>query len=217
MFFGATLLHAAVFMGLYVLLDLRPFRVAVRGRGRRRRSATRSSAWWRSSWSSCCPGRSNGGGPQKAGSAGKMVKQMAFRTEDRADASAIRLSVLQYRRSRCVFSVLAVSFWVLQVVAAREVRGDGREQPSADAGAARAARRAVRPQRQGAGREPPFLQHLDRPRAHQGSRTAPSGCSPSVLGFEEREVREIVDRHRREPTYRPIMIVQDATLRRSPR
>src|SRR6202140_3882459 len=34
----------------------------------------------------------------------------------------------------------------------------------------------------------------------------------SVLGFEERGVREIVDRHRREPAYRPIVIVQDATL-----
>ena len=37
--------------------------------------------------------------------------------------------------------MLAVSFWVLQVVAAREVRGDGREQPPADA--ARCARRAA--------------------------------------------------------------------------
>ncbi len=34
----------------------------------------------------------------------------------------------------------------------------------------------------------------------------------SVLGLEEAGVRAIVDRHRREPTYRPITIVQDATL-----
>jgi penicillin-binding protein 2 len=33
----------------------------------------------------------------------------------------------------------------------------------------------------------------------------------SVLGFDEKAVREIVDRHRREPTYRPITIVQDAS------
>ena len=34
----------------------------------------------------------------------------------------------------------------------------------------------------------------------------------SVLGIDEAAVRQIVDRHRREPTYRPITIVQDATL-----
>ena len=33
-----------------------------------------------------------------------------------------------------------------------------------------------------------------------------------MLGVDEAGVREIVDRHRREPTYRPITIVQDATL-----
>src|SRR6185369_10048613 len=34
----------------------------------------------------------------------------------------------------------------------------------------------------------------------------------SVLGVEESRVRDLVDRHRREPAYRPITIVQDATL-----
>lgn len=34
----------------------------------------------------------------------------------------------------------------------------------------------------------------------------------AVTGIEEKVVREIVDRHRREPSYRPIVIVQDATL-----
>src|SRR5204863_1145498 len=34
----------------------------------------------------------------------------------------------------------------------------------------------------------------------------------AVLGLDEAGVRSIVDRHRREPTYRPIMVVQDATL-----
>src|SRR5262249_53514340 len=34
----------------------------------------------------------------------------------------------------------------------------------------------------------------------------------SVLGLDEERVREIVDRHRREPSYRPITVVQDATL-----
>jgi penicillin-binding protein 2 len=34
----------------------------------------------------------------------------------------------------------------------------------------------------------------------------------TVTGVEEKMVREIVDRHRREPSYRPIVVVQDATL-----
>src|SRR5262249_19369798 len=33
-----------------------------------------------------------------------------------------------------------------------------------------------------------------------------------VLGIEESGVRTIVERHRREPTYRPITIIQDASL-----
>ena len=34
----------------------------------------------------------------------------------------------------------------------------------------------------------------------------------AVTGVEEKIVREVVDRHRREPSYRPILVVQDATL-----
>ena len=34
----------------------------------------------------------------------------------------------------------------------------------------------------------------------------------SVTGVDEKAVREIVDRHRREPSYRPIVVIQDATL-----
>src|SRR5262249_49052544 len=34
----------------------------------------------------------------------------------------------------------------------------------------------------------------------------------SVLSLDESHVRDVVDRHRREPTYRPITIVQDASL-----
>src|SRR6188472_2675506 len=33
-----------------------------------------------------------------------------------------------------------------------------------------------------------------------------------VTGIAEAKVREVVDRHRREPSYRPIVVVQDATL-----
>jgi len=34
----------------------------------------------------------------------------------------------------------------------------------------------------------------------------------AVTGIEEKVVRDVVDRHRREPSYRPIVVVQDATL-----
>lgn len=33
-----------------------------------------------------------------------------------------------------------------------------------------------------------------------------------VVGWDEKRVREVVDKHRREPAYRPIVVVQDATL-----
>ena len=33
-----------------------------------------------------------------------------------------------------------------------------------------------------------------------------------VAGLDEKQVRDIVNRHRREPTYRPIVVVEDATL-----
>ena len=34
----------------------------------------------------------------------------------------------------------------------------------------------------------------------------------SVTGVDDKAIREIVDRHRREPTYRPIVVIPDATL-----
>ena len=34
----------------------------------------------------------------------------------------------------------------------------------------------------------------------------------AVAGVDERNVREIVDRHRREPSYRPIVVIENATL-----
>ncbi len=89
----------------------------------------------------------------------------------------IRLVALQVG-AVVVFAALAIGFWFLQVVQNKQVRGDGGEQPPADARAAGAARRAVRPPRQGARREPPLVHHLDRPRAHQG----PGPHDPPAVG-----------------------------------
>jgi penicillin-binding protein 2 len=51
---------------------------------------------------------------------------------------------------------------------------------------------------------------IDRERTKDLNRTI--RLLSAVLGLDESGVRGIVDRHRREPTYRPITIVQDATL-----
>ena len=80
---------------------------------------------------------------------------------------------------------------------ARPVQGDGGEQPPAHADPARAARHHLRPHRQAAGREPQLLQHLDRPRAHQG----PRSHDPRA-GAGHRRRREDGARHRRPPPAR---------------
>ena len=70
----------------------------------------------------------------------------------------------------------------------------------------------VRPQRQRAGREPPFLQHLDRPRAHQGSEPhdpAAGGGARHRRGAASARSSTGIAASR---SYRPITIVQDATL-----
>ena len=38
------------------------------------------------------------------------------------------------------------------------------------------------------------------------------GCCPQVAGLDPKQVKQIVDRHRGEPSYRPIVVVEDASL-----
>jgi penicillin-binding protein 2 len=122
----------------------------------------------------------------------------------------IRLSLLQYVLT-VVFSILAVSFWVLQVVehAKFEEMAENNHQRTL---ALRAPRGIV------------FDRHLQPlvlnrrsysisiVREHTKDLNRTVTMLASVLGMEESAVRQIVERHRREPTYRPIVIVQDATL-----
>ena len=161
MFVAATAVHAAVFMGLYVLLGLRTFpspwaavasqalgnavvgmigvrhhRVACPGmeraahadgdENRRQVQAVRSQA------------KSN-----RSQGADRRSRRIGSSPADGAPGGRRR----GVRRARHQLLVPADR-------PARTVRGDGGEQPSADARAAGAARRAVRPQRQGPGREP---------------------------------------------------------------
>jgi penicillin-binding protein 2 len=122
----------------------------------------------------------------------------------------IRLSILQYVIT-VAFSVLAVSFWVLQVVehAKFEEMAENNHQRTL---ALRAPRGIV------------FDRHLEPlvmnrrsysisiVREHTKDLNRTVTMLASVLGMDEAAVRQIVERHRREPTYRPIVVVQDATL-----
>ena len=111
---------------------------------------TRSSGSWRFNWSSFCPGPWSAGEPSGGGFTARIVVRGRDLMEPwqlkNGGGSAARLTVLQYAIT-VVFSVLAVSFWVLQVVQHAKYRGARREQPPADAGAARAAGPGLRPRR----------------------------------------------------------------------
>jgi penicillin-binding protein 2 len=134
---------------------------------------------------------------------------MAVQIEDRRRVT-IRLSVLQYVIT-VIFSVLAVSFWVLQVVqhAKFEEMAENNHQRTL---ALRAPRGLVL-DRNGkilVDNRGSYSISIDRERTKDLNRTI--RLLAAVLGLDEAGVRTIVDRHRREPTYRPITIVQDATL-----
>src|SRR5262249_11256988 len=134
---------------------------------------------------------------------------MAVQIEDRRRVAS-RLSILQYIIT-VIFSILAVSFWVLQVVqhAKFEEMAENNHQRTL---ALRAPRGLV----------------LDRNGKilvdNRGSYTTspaparPKALNPkirlpgAVLGPDKGGGRTIGARPRREPTFRPITIVQDATL-----
>jgi penicillin-binding protein 2 len=134
---------------------------------------------------------------------------MAAPIEDRRRLT-LRLSVLQYVIT-VLFSVLAVSFWVLQVVqhAKFEEMAENNHQRTL---ALRAPRGLVldRNERILVENRHAYSISIDRERTKDLSRTL--RLLSAVLGLDEKNLRTIVDRHRREPTYRPIVVVQDATL-----
>src|SRR5262245_11904373 len=129
--------------------------------------------------------------------------------EDRRRLTA-RLTILQYLIT-VLFSVLAVSFWVLQVVqhAKFEEMAENNHQRTL---ALRAPRGLIldRDGKVLVENRQSYSISIDRERSKDLNRTI--RLLSGVLGIDEAGVRTIVDRHRREPTYRPITIVQDATL-----
>src|SRR5215470_10773240 len=129
--------------------------------------------------------------------------------EDRRRAG-LRLSALQYLIT-VIFSGLALSFWVLQVVqhAKYEELAENNHQRTL---ALRAPRGLMFDREGRVLVENRSSYSITIVREHTKDLNRTIELLSSVLGMDESSVRAIVDRHRREPTYRPITIVQDATL-----
>ena len=123
---------------------------------------------------------------------------------------SIRLSILQYTIT-VLFSILAVGFWVLQVVqhAKFEEMAENNHQRTL---ALRAPRGVVfdRNLKVLVENRQSYSISIDREHTKDLNRTVQ--LLAHVLGMDAAAVRQIVERHRREPSYRPITIVQDATL-----
>src|SRR6266481_6350904 len=134
---------------------------------------------------------------------------MAVQIEDRRRVT-VRLTILQYVIT-VVFSILAVSFWALQVVehAKFEEMAENNHQRTL---ALRAPRGLVLDRTGKILVDNRGSYSISIVREHTKDLNRTIRLLAAVLGLDEAGVRTIVDRHRREPTYRPIMIVQDATL-----
>src|SRR2546430_2340751 len=134
---------------------------------------------------------------------------MAVQIEDRRRVT-VRLTILQYIIT-VVFSILAVSFWVLQVVqhAKFEEMAENNHQRTL---ALRAPRGIVFDRDGKILVENRHSYSISIVREHTKDMNRTIRLLAGVLGMDESAVRTIVERHKREPTYRPITIVQDATL-----
>src|ERR1700748_1555468 len=123
---------------------------------------------------------------------------------------AIRLSVMQGIIT-VLFSVLGVSFWALQVVqhAKFEEMAENNHQRTL---ALRAPRGVVFDRNLKVLVENRRSYSISIVREHTKDLNRIVHLLAEAIGMDEAGIRQVVDRHRREPTYRPIMIVQDATL-----
>jgi penicillin-binding protein 2 len=129
--------------------------------------------------------------------------------EDRRRAT-IRLTILQYTII-AIFSTLAIGFWVLQVVehAQFEEMAENNHQRTL---ALRAPRGIVFDRDLKVLVENRRSYSISIVREHTKDLNRTVRLLSEAIGVDEATVRQVVDRHRREPSYRPIMIVQDATL-----
>src|SRR5258707_1872428 len=122
----------------------------------------------------------------------------------------LRLTVLQYLIT-VLFSALSVGFWVIQVAehAKFEEMAQNNNQRTLPL---RAPRGLIfdRDMKVLVENRSSYSISIVRERSKDLNRTI--ALLATVLHLDESGVREIVNRHRREPAYRPITIVQDATL-----
>src|SRR5579872_4524223 len=128
--------------------------------------------------------------------------------EDRRKVG-IRLTVLQYLIT-VVFSILAVGFWALQVVehAKFEEMAENNHQRTL---ALRAPRGIVFDRDGKVLVENRQSYSISIVREHTKDLDRTVRMLASIIGWDPSAVNDIVSRHRREPTYRPITIVQDAS------
>lgn len=134
---------------------------------------------------------------------------MASLAEDRRKV-ALRLTVIQYGVT-VVFALLAISFWFFQVIqhAKFEEMAENNHQRTL----ALRAPRGILFDRDGrvlVENRHSFTISIVREHTKDLDRTI--RLLAAVAGVDEKRVREIVDRHRREPSYQPIVIIEDATL-----
>src|SRR5580765_2716722 len=129
--------------------------------------------------------------------------------EDRRKAS-LRLNALQFVIA-VTFSLLAVSFWTLQVLqhAKFEELAENNHQRTL---ALRAPRGLVFDRDGRVLVENRNSYSISIVREHTKDLARTVRILSQVAGIDEPSVRAIVERHRREPTYRPITIIPDASL-----
>jgi len=129
--------------------------------------------------------------------------------EDRRKAS-VRLTALQALIAGA-FSILAVGFWALQVVQHQQYNelAENNHQRTL---ALRAPRGLVFDREGRVMVENRHSYSISIVREHTKDLPRTIHILSSVLGLDESGVRTIVERHHREPTYRPITIIQDASL-----
>ena len=129
--------------------------------------------------------------------------------EDRRGAT-IRLTILTYAII-VIFSTIAIGFWVMQVVehAKFEEMAENNHQRTL---ALRAPRGIVFDRDLKVLVENRRSYSISIVREHTKDLNRTVRLLAAAIGMDEPGVRLIVERHRREPSYRPIMIVQDATL-----
>src|SRR5262245_18952416 len=130
-------------------------------------------------------------------------------TEDRRSVT-VRLVVLQVSFA-VIFAVLAFSFWYLQVV--QNEKFNELAENNHQRTIALRAPRGVMLDRNGevlVENRSSFTISIVREHTKALDRTI--RVLSEVAGLDPKAVEETVNRHRREPTYRPIMIVDDASL-----